>query len=68
MADERRFDLAELDAEAVNLDLLVEPPENSMLPSGQNLARSPVRYMRPVASDTKGSAMNFCAVRAGAFA
>ena len=43
MAATMRFDLAELDPEAADLDLMVVPPEELDVAVGRQRARSPLR-------------------------
>jgi hypothetical protein len=44
---QRGLDLAQLDPEPADLDLVVGPPEELQLPAGVHRTTSPVRYIRP---------------------
>ena len=59
---ERRFDLADLDAVAADLDLMIgAAEEGDRAESGWNAPRSPVRYIRDAAVRSNGFGTNFSA-------
>ncbi len=59
------LDLAQLDAVAADLDLVIEPAQEHDRPSGRRRTRSPVRYSRAPARPEKESGTNRSAVSSG---
>ena len=66
MGPQHRLDLAQLDAEAADLHLIVEAAEELDRAIGAlQRPRSPVRYSRPPGLPPNGSGTNLSAVSAG---